>query len=105
MKTHEDVNAAIYRYLIDYAYYSVGSISVVAMFSNESVESIAFETAVCKITVFDNEEFDIEMKHGETILPCLVMTFIFDLKERCQTIFEIANDALKTAKGGKGSEA
>ena len=105
MKTNEDVNAAIYRLVIDYAYFSVGSISVVAMFSNESVESIAFETDVCKITIFDNEEFHIDMKHGATVLPCHVMAFIFDLKERCQTIFEIANDALKTAKGGKGSEA
>ena len=108
----EDINANLYRYVIDFAYYSVGAIEIYAEYGYAGVERIRIWTNTYAITLTRDEEFCITLPDGRTGLSCEELDFVFDLKQRCGKLFAIADKALikvdenaKTASDGKGVEA
>lgn len=91
----EDINAAIYRYVVDYAYYSVGTIDVHAECGHAEVERIQIRTNTFTTIVTRDEEFCIALADGITGISHEEMDFIFDLKKWNRTIFDIADRAYR----------
>ena len=97
MNEADTINAAVYRYIVDYSY-DVGSIIVDTHIQDDRVDNITIKTNRYDITIFDDSTFDVLLKNGYESLSYNDMDFIFDLKDNADNIWRIIEEQLSDDK-------